>query len=157
DDLARYLDLRRVDPLHHRAHGSDPEGPTKLRDLGKPGLPLVGLVQDVEVLLRQADAAEAVCAAAASDAAHELSPADASLASLAVRAREASRRGRGVGALGAIGAIGAVVRARDVRAALEERGVDAALTPLAGDAVDVRGHALVRARQRRQPLLELRR
>src|SRR5262249_49702200 len=127
----------------------------QLRDLREILLAFVGLVEDVEVLFREANASEAVGASAAFDAAHEVSAADAALAVLAVGASEASGRAARMGALGAIDAADAVVRSRDVPALFEERRVGAALAPLAREAADVRAHPFVGTRQLLQALFEL--
>src|SRR3954452_25537336 len=95
---------------------SDPDRAPELGDTREVRVAIVGLGQDVEVLLRQAHAPEAIGAAAASDRAHEIRARDAALAFFAVRAREARRRSAAVNALGAVDARRAVVRARDVRA-----------------------------------------
>src|SRR5207253_7461430 len=74
---------------------------------------VVGLVEDVEVAPPQADAAEAIRAAAAADAANQVRPADAALRVDAVLAADAAPATHAVGALGAIRRRGAVLAARE--------------------------------------------
>jgi len=109
----------------------------------------------MEVLPREADAAEAVVATAAVDTPHEISAPRASLASLAVRTADAAGETRRVRAVGAITGARAVVGASDVRAVLEERRVRAALAARAREAADVGGGRPVGTRELFEPLFEL--
>src|SRR5215472_1904685 len=115
--------------------------------LGEPsgdlevGLPIVGLVEDVEVLLAQADAAEAVVTPAAARGEHEVGAPHATLAFDAMRAHEARGRALAVRAVDALGAARAVVTAGDAAALDAERAVAGSLAALAREATDVRGRA----------------
>src|SRR5437870_1246103 len=102
------------------------------------GLTIVGLVQDVEVTLREADAAEAIRAAAASDALDQVGAAHASLALGAVLAGQASGASQAVRAIRAVCTRYAVLRSGDPFAIDAEGGVGASLASLAADASRVR-------------------
>src|SRR5580698_6468752 len=119
------------------ARASDPQLAREAGDGRKVRLALVGLVQDVEVLLVQPDAPEEIARARAADGPHEVGARRAPLAVDAVHAGETPRRPQAVRALGAVAACLAVVASPDVAAIDAERGARRPLATLAGEAPDV--------------------
>jgi hypothetical protein len=79
---------RRVSALHDGAHAlPQPKLTRELAREGEVGAPVVRLIQDIEILVREPYAAEAIAAIRAVGGLYEIGAADAALAGVAVGAR----------------------------------------------------------------------